>query len=534
MSETGGSLDGTLINELKARRDLSAIPEYLRPSYDAPPAPVYKREMVWAPEQVNFGASAHSNDKPYGPVNDGKNTVQRTSPKGAPQVTPQVTSQGTQKQSTSEGRPDDYSGIDNVYIATYRAPVHDSQEILVYDKYPEGHSEAWLENNKSFYRLVQNRPGLSADDRVKETLETEEVAFGYLFKKMPTNRRVELWGDNLTPELTIPESLTKEERDEFVLSQRIGVASAAETTDWGTDRDAHNPAKIRNEAEGKTKKDPQAAATASPLLATARAPSLAASPITSRATAPLSPRVVSPEATGAQSAASATAAGASGTLIGLNAAAVAVQSAEHTAALGADATAAAAPATTASPAPSVSATRAAAPALTASPSVVSQRSDAAAAETTTSQAPSTPAAQAATPALTASPRAVSQRSDTEAAETTAIPAPSAPAARAAAPALTASPRVVSQRSDAKAADEPVITEPAAKLPRRTRAPDSSADLVQKLNDIELWLGEIASLLKKKSSSSGDGTYSGMHALADELVRLIRYSADRESSRRGWY
>jgi len=59
-------------------------------------------------------------------------------------------------------------------------------------------------------------------------------------------------------------------------------------------------------------------------------------------------------------------------------------------------------------------------------------------------------------------------------------------------------------------------------------------LVQKLSDIELWLGEIASLLNKISDSYEDGTYSGMHALADELVRLIRYSADRESSRRGWY
>jgi len=100
--------------------------------------------------------------------------------------------------------------------------------------------------------------------------------------------------------------------------------------------------------------------------------------------------------------------------------------------------------------------------------------------------------------------------------------------------LSASPRVVSRGSDAEAVDEPGITEPAASLPLRTRVPDSSAELVQKLSDIELWLGEIASLLKENRGSADNGTDRGMHALADELVRLIRNSADREFSRRGWY
>ena len=546
MSETGGSLDGTLLNEIYTRYDPDTVQASFAPPEDAQgeqlftpgpahtpakdnspvqpytlktglaPAHTYTPGSVQTPAQVNAqtptagllntpGSSvtpgpALGSEKLYSSADDRANSALYTPPPGTPE------------QLYSEYEQDDYSGLDNVYTVTYRAPVNDETGLTVFDKYPQGYSEAWLKKNMDFFRLVQNRPGLSADDRVKETLETRPVAMASQ-DEMPASRRVDLWGDYLAPELTIPESMSREERDEFVRSQYIGLASTREAASWSADPMTYYAALNRRATERtaiiEAWEKLQEATTASPAPAVARTPSLATSPMTSRTAAPSAPRVVSPEATGAESAA-------------------------QTATLGAGATAEAAPSTTASQAPSVSATRAAAPALTASPSVVSQRSDAAAAETTTSQAPSTPAAQAATPALTASPRAVSQRSDTEAAETTAIPAPSAPAARAAAPALTASPRVVSQRSDAKAADEPVITEPAAKLPRRTRAPDSSADLVQKLNDIELWLGEIASLLKKKSSSSGDGTYSGMHALADELVRLIRYSADRESSRRGWY
>jgi len=451
MSETGGSLDGTLLNELFTRYDPDAIQASFSPVPEAQEERLFTPGLAQAPIETlapmrNLTPGpAPASEKLYSSALDRASQALYTPPMETPE------------QLYSEYEPDDYSGIDNVYIATYRAPVDEPDEPNVFDKYPQGHSEAWLKQDDAFYRLVRNRPGLSAADRATETLETDPVAYGFFDSIMPANKRVEFWGDYLTPELTIPESLKEEERDDFVRSHAFGMASKTEHAAWGADWDAFYTAHKRKMAEENAQQELQAANAASPTTALAPPPT------------PSAPRVITPEATGAESAGGVPApgaSGASGLLSAFNAAATAVQSAERSAeqpeALGADATAAAAPATTASPAQSAS------------------------------------------------------------------------TARAAAPPLTASPRVVSQRSDAETTDEPAITEPAVRLPRRTQVPDSSQELVQKLTEIELWLGEISHTLKENRGSAEDGTYRGMHALADELVRLIRNSADREFSRRGWY
>ena len=462
MSETGGSLDGTLLNELYTRYDPDAIQASFSPVPEAQEERLFTPGLSQAPIETLAPVRnltprpAPASEKLYSSAFDRASQALYTPPMETPE------------QLYSDYEPDDLSGIDNVYIATYRKPVTNLGGVLSYDRYPEGFSEPWLSKDAEFYRLLPGLKGESNADRVKRSFAAESIA-GHAGVEMLTNRRLEVWGHNLTPELDSPWEIDSPEHAGFVTQNSMGAMAGNELLAWGTDPDKYH--ELMLELSGYYEElnpiDP-------PIRQDPRAPSVAASPTTALAppTTLSTPRVVTPEAAETESAGgfpapgASGASGASGLLTAFNAAATAVQSAERSAeqpeALGADATAAAAPATTASPAQSAS------------------------------------------------------------------------AARAAAPPLTASPRVVSQRSDSETVDEPAITEPAVRLPRRAQVPDSSQELVQKLTEIELWLGEISHTLKENRGSAEDGTYRGMHALADELVRLIRNSADREFSRRGWY
>ena len=59
-------------------------------------------------------------------------------------------------------------------------------------------------------------------------------------------------------------------------------------------------------------------------------------------------------------------------------------------------------------------------------------------------------------------------------------------------------------------------------------------IAQALNGIELKLDQISEALRSDNNRAATGVYTGLPSLAEELVRIIRNTADREHSRRGWY
>ena len=59
-------------------------------------------------------------------------------------------------------------------------------------------------------------------------------------------------------------------------------------------------------------------------------------------------------------------------------------------------------------------------------------------------------------------------------------------------------------------------------------------IAQALNGIELKLDQISEALRSDNNRAATGVYNGLPNLAEELVRIIRNTADREHSRRGWY
>jgi len=63
---------------------------------------------------------------------------------------------------------------------------------------------------------------------------------------------------------------------------------------------------------------------------------------------------------------------------------------------------------------------------------------------------------------------------------------------------------------------------------------SAPDIVQALANIEVKLGDIASEMRSNRNPAASGENSDMSALAEEFLRHLRYGADRERERRGWY